>query len=121
MHNPGSSSTLLRSQAWVIRSRLKPRLVFFVAAACALFTVAVYFPGYMSPDSVEQLRQARFGVPNNMYPPLMAYIWSITDKIWPGPAGMLILNNIVFWFSLAAIAFMVIRRIFWQVAFVVTA
>jgi hypothetical protein len=104
-----------------IRSHFQRFLVFYVAVPCAFFTILVYYPGYMSPDSVEQLRQARYGVTNNMYPPLMAYIWSITDKILPGPAGMLILHNIVFWFSLAMIAFTVIRRVFWQVIFVLAA
>jgi len=81
--------------------------VFYLALLCAVFTVLVYYPGYMSPDSVVQLSQARFGVTTNVYPPLMDYIWSVTDRILPGPAGMLILHNMIFWTALASIAYMV--------------
>ena len=104
-----------------VRLHLYRFLTFYFAIVFAIFTVLVYYPGYMSPDSVEQLRQARVGVTNNVYPPMMAYIWSVTDKLLPGPAGMLILHNIVFWFSLALVAFTVIRRVFWQIAFLFAA
>src|SRR5664279_3134968 len=96
-------------------------LVFYVALLCAVFTVTVYYPGYMSPDSVVQLGQARNGVDNNVYPPLMDYIWSVTDRILPGPAGMLVLHNAVFWFALALLAYVVVSRSFWQIAFVLVA
>ena len=105
----------------LIGSHLSRFSTFYCALIFAIFTVLVYYPGYMSPDSVEQLRQARVGVTRNIYPPLMAYIWSATDKIIPGPAGMLILHNIVFWTSLAIIAFTVIRRVYWQVVFLFAA
>ncbi|PWU08272.1 MAG: hypothetical protein C5B51_08095 [Terriglobia bacterium] len=64
----------------------------------------VYYPGYMSYDSVAQLRAARHGVTNNSNPAMMSYVWRILDQIIPGPGGMLILNLSLFWFSLAAIA-----------------
>ncbi len=103
------------------RAHVQRYLVFYVALLCAVFTITVYYPGYMSPDSVVQLGQARNGVDNNVYPPLMDYIWSATDRILPGPAGMLVLQNAVFWFALALLAFVVIRRPFWQTMFVLVA
>lgn len=92
--------------------------VFYFALLCAIFTVVVYYPGYMSPDSVAQLGSARTGVVDNVMPPLMSYIWAVTDKVLPGPAGMLILNNAIFWFSLASISFLVLARTVWRLAFV---
>jgi hypothetical protein len=78
--------------------------IYYLALACFLFTLAVYYPGYMSPDSVRQLQAAREGVTDNGNPPMMAYVWRLTDHIIPGPGGMLILNTGLFWFALAAIA-----------------
>jgi hypothetical protein len=96
-------------------------LVFYVSLVCSILTIVIYYPGYMSADSVEQLRQARFGVTNNIYPPLMAYIWSVTDKIIPGPGGMLILHNLVFWFALALIAYVVVKQWWLQSVWVIAA
>jgi hypothetical protein len=58
---------------------------------------AVCWPGFMSPDSVEQLIQARNHTFSDDHPPLMAMIWTITDHLVPGPAGMLLLSNALYW------------------------
>ena len=111
-----------RSPGWNKTGRhLRTFAVFYLALLCAVFTIIVYYPGYMSPDSVAQLSRARNGVADNTFPPLMDYIWAVTDKILPGPAGMLILHNGVFWFSLALIAFITIARLVWQIVFVLLA
>jgi hypothetical protein len=62
------------------------------AAVCA-----VCWPGFMSPDSVEQLVQARKFTYSDDHPPLMAMIWTLVDRILPGPAGMLVLLNALYW------------------------
>jgi hypothetical protein len=95
--------------------------VLYLALCCAIFTMAVYWPGYMSPDSVAQFEQARYGVTDSVYPPLMAYIWRVTDRVVPGPGGMLILNNIVFWGALAGIARLVTPFVIPQIVFVLLA
>ena len=86
------------------RAHLSAFGIYYLAFACFLFTLAVYYPGYMSFDSVYQLQSAREGVTNNGNPPMMAYVWRLTDHIIPGPGGMLILNAGLFWFGLAGIA-----------------
>jgi hypothetical protein len=58
---------------------------------------AVCWPGFMSPDSVEQLVQARKHTYSDDHPPLMAMIWTVTDQLLPGPAGMLVLLNALYW------------------------
>lgn len=78
-------------------------LVWLAAALGCSFTLLVYYPGYMSNDSFVQLRQARSGVLDDSHPPLMAAVWSAVDLIWPGPAGMLALQNLLFWGGLALV------------------
>lgn len=84
-------------------AHLRKFLLFYIAALCALFTIALYYPGFLSFDGVYQLRQARYGIRDNGHPPLMAYLWRILDFVIPGPAGMLILQTILYWFPLAMI------------------
>ena len=76
----------------------------YLALGCMIFTIVVYYPGYMSPDSVVMLGMARTGVVTNVYSPLMSYVWRVCDWIIPGPGGMLILQSGVYWISLAVIA-----------------
>jgi hypothetical protein len=35
----------------------------------------------------------------------MSFVWRLTDQIIPGPFGMLILNNVLFWSGIALIAY----------------
>lgn len=58
----------------------------------------------MSPDSVEQLVQARNHSYQDDHPPLMAMIWSVVDRILPGPAGMLVFMNALYWGGFLVVA-----------------
>ncbi len=82
----------------------------YVALLCVIFTLLAYYPGYMSYDSVYQLKTAREGVVNNANPPVMSYVWRITDRIIPGPGGMLLLHVFLYWGALAAIVWAAFSR-----------
>ena len=70
----------------------------YIIAACGfMLCVTVFYPGYMSPDSVDQLNQARMWNFSDIHPPMMSAIWSVADKIIAGPFGMLLLHNAIFW------------------------
>src|SRR5215471_4745940 len=78
------------------------RLACSLAAVVGLvFTVACFFPGYMSPDSISQLWQGRTLSFTDWHPPVMSLLWGLLDRIIPGPAGMLILHNMMFWGGLS--------------------
>ena len=61
------------------KTHLSTFCVFYVALVLMIFTIVVYYPGYMSADSVAMLQMARTSVTNNVYSPLMSYVWRITD------------------------------------------
>ncbi|HUB08019.1 MAG TPA: hypothetical protein VMB50_13495 [Myxococcales bacterium] len=64
-----------------------------------------FWPGWLSPDSVYQLEQARGVFPvTDMHPPVMAAVWRLLDRIVPGPTGMLLVQNGLFWGGLALAA-----------------
>ncbi len=76
------------------RSRL-PIGLGFVGGAFAY--IAVLYPGFMSNDSVSQLLQARSGSYSDWHPPFMTWVWSLIDRVWPGPTGMLVLHTALIW------------------------
>lgn len=67
-------------------------------------TMVVYFPGYMSADPIQQLKEARAGIYSEWHPPAMAFLWRLFDNLYPGPAVMLILHALLFWSGLSMVS-----------------
>jgi hypothetical protein len=84
-----------------------------VCAAGFLLAVVAFYPGYMSPDSTAQLTQARAWDFNDWHPPLMAAVWGVVDRVVPGPFGMLLLHNAVYWGGVALFWRATYRRSAW--------
>ena len=80
--------------------KLRPYLV--LAIPWALF-VAYAWPGIMTPDSVNQLAQARAGVYGNWHPPVMAWLWGLLDHVVRGPPLMLLLQTVLLVIGLYAV------------------
>ncbi|WP_250507679.1 hypothetical protein [Caballeronia sp. GAFFF3] len=66
------------------------------------FFFAAYTPGVLTPDSVDQYRQALSGVFEDGHPPVMAWIWHLMMMVRKGPSTLLALHLVVFWSALAA-------------------
>ena len=76
----------------------------YIAAALGVVIIGyLFWPGFMSYDSIWQLQQARHGIAGSQHPPMMTYIWRFLDRLYPGPGLMLLLQLSLFYFSLAAI------------------
>ena len=76
---------------------MRTRLEVLAILAVGWLGFLVYaYPGYMSFDSVQQLREARSGIFTDWHPPMMAELWRLTDSVIAGPFGMLILQSIAF-------------------------
>jgi hypothetical protein len=63
-----------------------------LAAAWAVLIVYAY-PGQMTLDSYDHLREARAGVYTDAHPPIINLTWRIVDAVVPGPLGMLVLQS----------------------------
>ncbi len=75
-----------------------------IAWLCALgfiITLLTYQPGYMSFDTLKQLREARSMEFSDGNPVVMAAIWSAMERVSAGPFGMLVLQNMLYWGGLA--------------------
>lgn len=77
--------------------RRSPAFFLIAILLGVVFTSTAFFPGYMSNDSIVQLAQGREGKFVDWHPPVMSWLWGVLDKIYAGPAPMLVLHNLVFW------------------------
>jgi hypothetical protein len=91
----------------VARRGLRRRLVEArpIAVLIAAFVVMlVYaFPGQMTRDSLDHLREARLGVYTDSHPPFINLLFKVSDAIVAGPIGMLLLQNLLLLAGLYAI------------------
>ena len=80
-----------------------------VILAVGWLLVLLYaYPGVMTYDSVEQLREGRLGVFTDGHPPVMALLWGLVDHLCAGPFGMLAIQTSAFLGGL----YLVARRAF---------
>jgi hypothetical protein len=99
----GKSPRVLDDRGRVVLAYLQV----FGCLAIGMTVLLVYaFPGFMSPDSVQQMEQARSHQYGDWHPPTMAAIWTLVEHVVKGPAGMLILQGSMFLGGL----FLLLRR-----------
>lgn len=84
-----------------LRSRAAELAPWLAAGAGVALITAAFYPGYMSSDSIDQLMQGRSGSYFDWHPALMSWLWGRVDRLIPGPLGMLLLHNLLFWGALA--------------------
>jgi hypothetical protein len=96
----------------------KPRSNMWGTAAICIAAVLGFalivrasYPGYLHADNTFQLAQIRDGTYFDWQPPFIAALWIGLMKIFPGPVGILLLDNLLIWGALAAIAFGIRRRV----------
>ncbi len=54
------------------------------------------FPGIMTLDSFDHLREGRYGIYTDGHPPVLSAIWGEVDAIVAGPAGMFVIQTAAF-------------------------
>ena len=82
------------------------RAATFVGAGAALLcfaALALWWPGIVEYDSVEQYRQALSGVYLDWHPPVMARLWAVLHPLGPGAAPMFAAQLALYWLGLGLI------------------
>lgn len=64
---------------------LFPILVVMLASSAIAW---IFYPGFMSYDTIHALRSAREGVTDSMWPPMVSYIWRAVDAVTLNPSAM---------------------------------
>ena len=59
--------------------------------------LSIFYPGYMSIDSLYQYHQSKTLEFTDHHPPVMAGVWSLLNYIFSGPQGLLFFHLILFW------------------------
>lgn len=54
----------------------------------SLGVAALFYPGFMSYDTLHALRSARNGVIDSMWPPMVSYVWRVVDLVSSNPSAM---------------------------------
>ena len=75
--------------------------VYLIAVAFAALVCAASWPGFMSFDSIFALSQARHGITTAGYPPMVSYLWRLTELVIPGQGGMFALQNLLVFLGIA--------------------
>ncbi len=60
----------------------------FPSVLISLFVCFVFYPGFMSYDTLHALRGARNGVVDSAWPPMVSYIWRSVDLVSTNPSAM---------------------------------
>lgn len=79
--------------------------IVLAAATGVVVTCVVYNPGVMSGDSLGSYREATSSfVAGASQAPLLPFLWRQVLRVAPGPLGLLVFQNLIFWTGLALIA-----------------
>lgn len=76
-----------------------------LAAIGIVLTLRAFYPGIVTSDAIDQYQQATSFVFGDWHPPIMSFIWAITNDWVPGPFGMLLLDCFLYWGALLLISF----------------
>lgn len=66
-----------------------------------------FYPGFMSPDSLDQYAQSVKMDYTDWHPPIMSLVWTLFGKIVSGPQPMLLMQLLILWTS-----FFILSRVF---------
>lgn len=62
--------------------------LFVIPFLVSLVIAALFYPGFMSYDTLHALRGARNGVTDSMWPPMVSYVWRAVDLVSTNPSAM---------------------------------
>lgn len=71
-----------------------------IVAIGFFISLAAFFPGFMSNDSLVQYSESKTLIFKDWHPPIMSWLWSILNLPFDGPEGLLIFNLLLLWGSL---------------------
>lgn len=74
------------------------------AALLCLVALALWWPGIVEYDSVEQYKQALSGIYLDWHPPAMARLWAVLHPLAPGAVPMFVAQVMLYWFGLGLLA-----------------
>lgn len=79
--------------------------IFFYFSILYSLIIYIFYPGLFTPDSLDQLNQALKSNYTDWHPPIMAWLWNLTNTIFPDHSGLLFLHTFVLWLATSILYF----------------
>jgi hypothetical protein len=92
-------------------------LVVLIPLSFSFLISWVFYPGFMSYDSIHALTGARDGVTDSTWPPMVSYIWRVLDHISSNPSIMHFSQLFLLFLSLFVILFRLTKRLWLSTLF----
>ncbi len=91
----------------ILQSKRSSQLVtiFVFTFAIAYCIKSIFYPGFMTYDTLHALRSARNGVTDSEWPPMVSYIWSFVEIFSSDPSSMHFVQISVLLFAFALICY----------------
>lgn len=83
----------------------------------ALGVATLFYPGFMSYDTLHALRSARVGVTDSMWPPMVSYVWRAVDLLSVNPSAMHFSQIFILLSSIFYIVFSFTKKVRYATAF----
>jgi hypothetical protein len=80
---------------------------------------ALFYPGFMSYDTLHAIRSARNGVTDSMWPPMVSYVWRAVDLVSQNPSLMHFSQVFLLLISIFYIIFFFTKKIRYAVIFLI--
>lgn len=62
--------------------------MFLIPLLVSVGVATIFYPGFMSYDTLHALRSARNGVTDSMWPPMVSYVWRAINLVTLNPSAM---------------------------------
>lgn len=86
-------------------------LLWITPLLISLGIIALFYPGFMSYDTLHALRGARNGVTDSMWPPMVSYVWRAVDLVSLNPSAMHFTQIFILLWSIFYIIFYFTKKI----------
>lgn len=83
----------------------------------SLGVAALFYPGFMSYDTLYALRGARNGVTDSLWPPMVSYVWRVVDLVSYNPSAMHFSQVFLLLFSIFVVLFLFTKTIAYATTF----
>ncbi len=94
----------------------------YLFAIPLLFSIGIatlFYPGFMSYDTLHALHGARHGVTDSEWPPMVSYVWRAVDLVSHNPSAMHFSQVFLLLFSISFIVFLFTKKILNSVLFLI--
>lgn len=105
---------LVSEKMSVARERI---YLFVIPLFVSIGIAALFYPGFMSYDTLHALRSARNGVTDSMWPPMVSYVWRAVDLVSLNPSAMHFSQVFLLLFSIFFVVFFFTKKLSYATVF----